>query len=132
MTLNNVHSQSWETRKKLRCQVKSVNFCNKNLEETLGRIFTEGQVKKIKNGDKRQNWTQADIAQSITLYFTSAKAYKLLRKKKFPLYAIGPAETYMYMYNWVNHLIEGGSSKPTEKLMDAMVLTGSHLGWWDP
>jgi len=56
-----------------------------NIESKLLEIFSAGQIKKLKQGTKRLNWTEKDIARSITLYSASAKAYKLLRKKMFPL-----------------------------------------------
>ena len=40
----------------------------KNLEIKLQELFTVGQIIKLKNGTKRLNWSEEDIARSITLY----------------------------------------------------------------
>ncbi|KAI8122775.1 Transposable element P transposase [Lucilia cuprina] len=69
-----LQSQSEITIKNLTRQVQSLCSENVNLEDSLKRLFTKGQIKKLKNGDKRQNFTEADIAQSIKLYSASAKA----------------------------------------------------------
>ncbi|XP_017475489.1 PREDICTED: uncharacterized protein LOC108365818 [Rhagoletis zephyria] len=57
----------------------------KNIEDKLAKIFTDGQISKMKKAMKRQTWTEEDIAQSITLYAASPKAYRLLYKQDFPL-----------------------------------------------
>lgn len=78
----------------LKMENSRLRAINKNVEVTLSRIFTRGQVNKLMRVDFEQKssvkkrWTEADIASSITLYSTSAKAYKLLRKKQFPLPSI--------------------------------------------
>ncbi|KAI8115947.1 Transposable element P transposase [Lucilia cuprina] len=71
--------------KKLTRQVQSLSYANVNLENSLKRMFTKDQIKKLKKGDKRQNFSEEVINQSMILYSTSAKAYMLLRKRHFPL-----------------------------------------------
>ena len=63
--------------------LKRSEFYRINMEKRLEQIFTKNQVKKLKNGVKRLNWTDEDIAKSITIYSASPKT--LLRKKQFPL-----------------------------------------------
>jgi len=66
-------------------QLKKSEHERTNIESQLLKIFSKGQIKKLKQGNKRMNWSEDDIARSITLYSASAKAYILLRKKMFPL-----------------------------------------------
>ncbi|XP_037826138.1 uncharacterized protein LOC119614111 isoform X2 [Lucilia sericata] len=80
-----LQQQSANTIKNLTRQVQSLSYANVNLENSLKRMFTEDQIKKLKNNDKRQNFTEEDIAQSMILYSTSARAYNLLIKRHFPL-----------------------------------------------
>ena len=69
-----------------------------NIERKLLEIFSTGQIKKLKQGTKRLNWTEEDIARSITLYSASAKAYKLLKKKMFPLPSVPKKRNNMNYY----------------------------------
>lgn len=95
-------------------QVQSLKFANKNLEKSLRGLFTTGQINKLKNGNKRQNFTEADIAQSITLYSTSSKAYRLLRKKHFPLPSVRTLQ------RWAQKLdMSTGILKPVVKILSA-------------
>ena len=77
-------------------------------------MFTKGQIKKLKNGDKKQNFTGADIAQSITLYSTSAKAYKLLSKKYFPLPSVRTLQRWSQKLDMSTYLI-------TYRILDSVV-----------
>ena len=64
--------------------MEKAEFHQNNLESKLLEIFTSGQIKKLKIGSlKRSNWSEEDIARSITLYSSSSRGYKML-KKKFP------------------------------------------------
>lgn len=72
----------------LRTRLTKANYELTNLEEKLLGIFTKGQIAKLKAGIKRTKWTEEDITQAITLYATSAKLYKLLHRKQFPLPAV--------------------------------------------
>lgn len=112
--LKNLQSQSAITIKQLSSQVQSLSFSNANLEKALSRIFTEGQIKKLKSGDKRQNFTEADIAQSITLYSTSAKAYRLLKNKHFPLPSVRTLQRWSQKLN-----VSTGILEPVVKLLSA-------------
>lgn len=87
--------------------------CN-NIEQKLQEIFTEGQINKLKNGLTKQKWTENDIAHSITLYSASAKGYKLLKKKNFPLPAIRTLQ------DWAQKIeISPGILKPVVKILAA-------------
>lgn len=104
----------------LKMENSRLRAINKNVEVTLSRIFTRGQVNKLMRVDFEQKssvkkrWTEADIASSITLYSTSAKAYKLLRKKQFPLPSIRTLQ------RWAERLdISSGILQPAVKLLSA-------------
>ncbi|XP_058987606.1 uncharacterized protein LOC131806837 [Musca domestica] len=66
---------------------------NSGAEDEKSKSFTKGQTEKLKNGMKKSNWTEEDITQSISLHATSAKLYKLLYRKKFPLPAVRTPQT---------------------------------------
>lgn len=53
-------------------------------KEAIEAIFTEGQIKKLKNPNKRISWTVDDISRAITIYSAGPRAYRLLRKKGYP------------------------------------------------
>ncbi|XP_067637812.1 THAP domain-containing protein 1-like [Eurosta solidaginis] len=84
---NNFAKQVAEVMR-LRICIKKSEFHRNNLEGKLLRIFTKGQVEKMKTGNKTKNWQEEDIAKSATLYSAIPRAYKLLRKKNFPLPAV--------------------------------------------
>lgn len=109
-----LQSQSEITIKNLTRQVQSLSSTNVNLEDSLKRLFTKGQIKKLKNGDKRQNFTEEDIAQSITLYSASAKAYKLLRKKHFPLPSVRTLQRWSQKLDMSTGILE-----PVVKILSA-------------
>jgi len=85
-----------------------------NLDEKLLGIFTSRQISKLKAGEKRLMWTEDDIAQSITLYSASAKLYKLLYRKKFPLPAIRTLQKWAQKVD-----INNGLLKPVFKILSA-------------
>ncbi|XP_050336474.1 52 kDa repressor of the inhibitor of the protein kinase [Bactrocera neohumeralis] len=84
-TLNKCKNEQLEEIKRLKISIKTAEFHRNNLEQKLSSIFTNGQIEKLRDGNKRRNWKEEDIAMSITLYSTSPKAYKLLRRNNFPL-----------------------------------------------
>ena len=97
---------------KLEKEISSLSFELSNIEDKLRGIFTDGQIKKLKNGNKRLNWTQNDIASSITLFSASSKCYRLLRKKNFPLPAVRTLQ------HWAEKLdIQPGVLKPVIRLL---------------
>lgn len=107
-------SQSEATIQHLSSEVQKFSLSTTNLENALRHLFTEGQIKKLRNGDKRQNFNEADIAQSVTLYSTSAKAYRLLQRKKFPLPSIRTLQ------RWSRKLdVSTGILSPVVKLLSA-------------
>ncbi|XP_037952824.1 uncharacterized protein LOC119683258 [Teleopsis dalmanni] len=83
--LKKIQNDFSKSKNKLHRRIEVLTLYNTNMEKSLGHLFTPNQLTKMKNGEKRRNWTAADIAQSFTLYSTSAKAYKYLRTKNFPL-----------------------------------------------
>lgn len=98
----------------LKDQLQKKEFEIKNIEERLRSIFTEGQINKLKNGARKQKWSENDIAHSITLYSASAKGYKLLKKNNFPLPAIRTLQ------DWAQKIeISPGILKPVVKILAA-------------
>ncbi|XP_049314813.1 52 kDa repressor of the inhibitor of the protein kinase [Bactrocera dorsalis] len=84
-TLNKCKNEQLAEIKRLKISIITTEFPRNNLEQKLSCIFTNGQIEKLRDGNKRRNWKEEDIAMSITLYSTSPKAYKLLRRNNFPL-----------------------------------------------
>ncbi|XP_029404249.1 uncharacterized protein LOC115065759 [Bactrocera dorsalis] len=73
-TLHKCKNEQLAEIKRLKISIKAAEFHRKNLEQTLSCIFTNGQIKKFRDGNKRRNWKEQGIAKSITLYSTSPKA----------------------------------------------------------
>lgn len=76
-----------KNQEKLQVKLKEVSLTKslfeiKNMEKRLASIFTFGQIRKLKNGSKLTHWSEIDVAWSITLYSVSARAYRLLQRKK--------------------------------------------------
>lgn len=72
---------------------KNKRHC-KNIDLHLRKIFTKGQIQKLKTGDRTQNYTADDMAKSFKLFTASRHMYRLLRKNKFPLPAISTLEQW--------------------------------------
>lgn len=98
----------------LQMKLKKVSYELENLERKLLAIFTKGQIAKLKSGVKRIRWTEEDVTQGITLYATSAKLYKLLYRKNFPLPAVRTLQTWAQKVN-----ISPGLIEPVFKLLSA-------------
>lgn len=76
-------SENFKIQQNLLSVEKKLSYEIANLKDQL-----EGQINKLKNGARKQKWSENDIAHSITLYSASAKGYKLFEKNNFPLPAI--------------------------------------------
>ncbi|XP_028130618.1 uncharacterized protein LOC114326446 [Diabrotica virgifera virgifera] len=84
--------------KKAMEQIKNLQTENKKLKEllsrekeeksTVERIFTEGQLKKLKT-KKQIKWSIEDFASAIPLHAAGARSYRLLRKRGYFLSAVG-------------------------------------------
>lgn len=98
----------------LKTSLIKVNYELSNLEENLSAIFTKGQITKLKAGAKRTKWTEEDIAEAITLYAASAKLYKLLYRKKFPLPAVRTLQAWAQKVSITNGLLN-----PVFKILSA-------------
>lgn len=53
--------------------------------ENAGQISTSGQMRKLKNPEKRIVWAEVDISNAIDIYAAGAKAYRNFTKKGYPL-----------------------------------------------
>lgn len=54
----------------------------KEEKKTVERIFTEGQLRKLKS-TKQIQWKIEDIASAISFYAGGASSYRLLRKRSY-------------------------------------------------
>ncbi|XP_039954179.1 uncharacterized protein LOC120770648 [Bactrocera tryoni] len=72
-TLKRCKNEQSADIKRLRIFIKASEFHRNNLEQKLRCIFTNCQIEKLRDGNKRRNWKEEDIAKSITLYSTSPK-----------------------------------------------------------
>lgn len=61
----------------------------------LKSIFSPAQIKKINEPLKRPRWSEEDISNSVVLYATGPRLYKLLIGKGYPLPAIATLRFWM-------------------------------------
>lgn len=47
-------------------------------------VFSNGQIRKLKNQHKRLRWCSEDIANAIAIHSSGPRAYRLLLKKNYP------------------------------------------------
>lgn len=45
---------------------------------SIGHIFTKGQIQKLECPEKRAKWTSDDISNAITIHAAGPRAYRLL------------------------------------------------------
>lgn len=81
-----LENQNSELQKKF----QEIEQTVENYEEILSKVFTRGQIKKLKNSgsNKRVYWSAEDIASAISLRSVSPKAYRYLKANNFPLPAM--------------------------------------------
>uniref|UniRef100_A0A1Y1KF34 Transposable element P transposase-like RNase H domain-containing protein n=2 Tax=Photinus pyralis TaxID=7054 RepID=A0A1Y1KF34_PHOPY len=53
--------------------------------QLVEKIFTNGQLRKLKSTSSRILWRVEDIASSISLFSAGPRSYRLLRKRGYPL-----------------------------------------------
>lgn len=51
----------------------------------LKKIFTKGQINKLKGGKKRIVWSSEDISSAIALHSSGSRCYRYMYRKGFPL-----------------------------------------------
>lgn len=56
----------------------------KEESKSVEKIFTEGQLRKLKTG-KQIQWSIDDITSAISLYAGDPRSYRLLKKRGYPL-----------------------------------------------
>ena len=54
------------------------------LEESFSKMFSKAQIRRLSTGVRAQ-WSNDDISSAMTLYSAGPRAYRLLRKRGFPL-----------------------------------------------
>ncbi|CAD7085347.1 unnamed protein product [Hermetia illucens] len=101
-----------EENAKLKDELKKTNIEKNDLETKIRNIFTDGQIKKLKNPEKEVKWCEEDIAKSITVYATGARSYKLLLKKNFPFPSVRTLQRWSQKID-----IQPGILKPVLKIM---------------
>nr|CAI5847958.1 unnamed protein product [Callosobruchus analis] len=80
-----------EENNELRRKVKEAEISTEQrYEATLLKVFTKGQIKKLKCSakDKRIRWSPEDITSAISLRSVSPKAYRYLKVNNYPLPAL--------------------------------------------
>lgn len=119
-TINRLEKDLINNNKKHKSEVSKLKkkfavseYRRKTIEEKLKILFTNGQIKKLYKGTK-STWTEEDIAKSVTLYAASAKAYKLMYKRKFPLPHIRTLQRWAEKVN-----VSRGLIKPVIKILKA-------------
>lgn len=70
----------------------------KDLERSLGKIFTNTQINILKSGGKRTVFNATDMSAAICLHTAGPRAYNHLYKKGFPL----PCRSTLY--NWLSNV----------------------------
>lgn len=84
--------------KELKCQLMKANLA----VEAMGKIFSEGQMRKIMSPGGVQ-WRWKDIASAICLHASGPRAYNHLYKKGFPL----PHKSTLHRWCAKIHISEG-------------------------
>lgn len=80
-----------ELEKKLELEKQKNEKVNKDYEKlrkfksSVQHIFTNGQIRKLENPEKKIKWSLDDISSAICVHSAGPRAYKYLYKKKFPL-----------------------------------------------
>ena len=67
-------------------------------QRALEKLFSPGQIRKLKEPNKRQRWPVEDISKEIVHYSAGPRAYRLLLKKGYPF---PPASTLRF---WVKKI----------------------------
>lgn len=81
-------------------------------------LFSDTQIKKLKNPLKRLNWSTEDISNGIAIHAAGPRAYRLLRKKKYPLPAIST------LRHWCGKIkVQPGILQPVLDIMAKSSLT---------
>nr|AAT96029.1 truncated transposase [Drosophila sturtevanti] len=84
------------------------------LEESLRKIFTETQIRILKNGGQRATFNADDISSAICLHTAGPRAYNHLYRKGFPL----PSRSTLY--RWLSDVeIKTGCFDVVIDLMDS-------------
>lgn len=97
--IENIQKNDMENVKKCLAKTK---FELQSVEDKLQVIFTKGQIKKLKNGNKRQIWSEEDIAHSINLYAENSKMYRHLYRNQFPLPAVRTLQSWTQKFKSKN------------------------------
>lgn len=86
---------------------------DENLISAVEQIFTAGQIAILKNPKRtRGSWSSLDIAEALSLHAAGPRAYRLLKKKGYPL----PGESTLRSWKAAINL-EPGILYPVLELM---------------
>lgn len=92
---------------------KAQEICSNKFEKSVEKIFTSGQIRKLKDPHARiVHWTVNDIAHAIALHAAGPRAYRWMQKNNHPL----PGESTLR--RWANKIdISPGILRFVFKLM---------------
>ncbi|VEN43569.1 unnamed protein product [Callosobruchus maculatus] len=80
----------------------------RNIKDSLQKIFSPGQIKRLLNPEKKfSRWSPEDIASAISLRSVSPKAYKYLRTNGYPLPALSTLRTWAATFDLKPGLLKG-------------------------
>lgn len=65
-------------------QLKAMLLNEREKSKSIEKFLTEGQLRKLKTG-KQIQWSIQDVSSAISLYAAGPRAYRLLRKRNYPL-----------------------------------------------
>lgn len=69
-------------------KLKAENWKQKQIIDSVGHMFSKGQLKKLESPHKRAKWSSDDIANAITIHAAGPRAYRLLLRKQYLLPAV--------------------------------------------
>ncbi|VEN37621.1 unnamed protein product [Callosobruchus maculatus] len=110
-----------EENNELRRKVKEAEISTEQrYEAILSKVFTKGQIKKLKCSakDKRIRWSPEDISSAISLRSVSPKAYRYLKANNYPLPALSTLRKWVS--DWLQTISRGSLLYPNEQLWEVV------------
>ncbi|XP_073829694.1 uncharacterized protein [Musca autumnalis] len=91
---SNKYSETLRALKKENKQLKEeVEECNIAIN-AIRKIFTENQVRKLKQHNNSVQWLWPEVASSLALYATGPRAYRHLHRTGFPIPALSTLQRW--------------------------------------
>lgn len=73
---------------------KKIDLLEEN-EKAIKKLFTNRQIQKLKNPNKRIMWSTEEITEAVALYSSGPRAYRLLLKKGYPFPAVATLKSWV-------------------------------------